>query len=38
MHEIMVLLASVSSEGAGESVHMHRLARAFNVRLHKVWM
>ena len=29
VHKILVLILSVSSEGSGESVHMHRLAWAF---------
>ena len=38
MHEIVVLIASTSSEGSGESTQMRRLARAFAALMHKVWM
>ena len=36
--EILVLIALSSNEGSGESVHMHRLARAFAARIYKVQM
>ena len=38
MHGISVLIASVSSEGSGESAHMRRFARAFAADILKVWM
>ena len=38
VYEILVLIASMSSEGSDESVHMHRLARAFAARIDEVWM
>ena len=34
-HEILVQLAFVSNDGSGESVHMHRLARAFATHICK---
>ena len=36
--EILVLIASASSEYSVESAHMHRLDRAFAVRINEVWM
>ena len=36
VYKILVLLASSSIEGSGESVHKHRLARAFAACIHQV--
>ena len=33
--EFTVRIASVSSDGSGESVHMHRLTRAFAACIHE---
>ena len=38
VHEFSLLIPSMSSEGSGESAHMHRLTRAFAARINKVWM
>ena len=38
VHEILVLTATVSSDGSGEPVQMRRLARAFAACIHKVRM
>ena len=38
MHTILVLIASASSKGSGESAHMHRLTRALAAGMRKVWM
>ena len=32
------ILSTSSRQGSGESVHMHRLHRAFDVCTHEVWM
>ena len=37
-HKVLVLTASVSSEGSGESEIIGRLARAFAAHIQKVWM
>ena len=37
-HEILILIASASSEGLGESTHMCRLARALAAGIKKEWM
>ena len=31
-------IASVSSDGLDESVHMHRLAEVFAARIHNIWI
>ena len=36
-HEILVSIASVSSEGSDEPPHMHGLARAVLLIIYKVW-
>ena len=36
--KILVVFASVSYEGSGESAHVRILARAFDARIHKIWM
>ena len=36
-HGILVLIALPSNEGSDESVHMHRLARAFPARIYNIW-
>ena len=38
MQGILVLIASASSEGSGESAHMSRLTRAFTAHIHKLPM
>ena len=35
-HEVLILIASASREGLGESTHMRRLDRAFASHRHKV--
>ena len=37
-NEILVLIASSSSEVSDESAHMPRLTRAFNACIYKEWM
>ena len=37
LYEISVLIASTSTEGSGEPVHMRSLARVFASRTHKQW-
>ena len=37
-HEILILTALSNNEDPGEPVHMHRLARAFAVRIYKELM
>ena len=37
-HDTSVLVALSSNAGSGESVHLHRLVRAFAACIHKVWM
>ena len=34
---VQVLIASVSSKGSDEAVHIHSLTRAFASSIHKVW-
>ena len=36
VHEILVLITTVSSEGSCEPTHPHSLARVFAVNIHKV--
>ena len=36
VHEHLVLITKVSSEGFGEAAHMRRLAKAFAASMHKL--
>ena len=35
---ILILIASTSNEGPGDSAHMRRLARVFAAHIYKVWI
>ena len=38
VHESVILIESVRSEGSDESVHMRSLLGAFASRMHAVWI
>ena len=37
-HEVLVLIALLSTKGPGDPAHMCRLVSNFVARMHKVWM